>query len=265
MLLFGCERFVPEVVRDCAGHRYIRFSDIIAGWGRQLGPKDGPAACTQQQWQPMRDLAYQRAGIAHIPAALLAPQRVTILVNSPDEPRGMPNIEQILPALRAQHPHVDFKLEPMKERDAMEQMRVLAATSVLVTNVGSRSFRLVYLPDGAHVILVGAPEVDIVGGDGVKRSHRGSFVEVDTCWSSLGYVRVLKYHVTNATAVALGVGRAWSDEKRARMGDVYEWMRLWDSSVNVTAEQLGGLLTVALDRLQAQAEGAHPYWPRRVD
>lgn len=34
---------------------------------------------------------------------------------------------------------------------AVEQVRMLAETSVLVTNVGSRSFRMAFLPPGAKV------------------------------------------------------------------------------------------------------------------
>jgi hypothetical protein len=201
----------------------------------------------------MRDLAYHRAGIPHIPAAQLSRQRVTLLMNVAGEPRGMPNVERIVPDLRRSFPSLDFVQEQMMHMNATAQLRAVAATSVLVTNVGSRSFRLLFLPDGAHVIMIGAPEVPIPGGDGQSRANSGSFVEVDTCWSSLGYVRILKYHTRNASAVVLGKGRPWSEDKKRRKGDLFEWMRLWDSDVELSLDHLNGLIQVALQRIVSKS------------
>ena len=39
-----------------------------------------------------------------------------------------------------------------------EQLEVISQATVLVSNIGSRSFRLIYLPNGATTILVGPPE-----------------------------------------------------------------------------------------------------------
>ena len=38
------------------------------------------------------------------------------------------------------------------------QLELISRATVLVSNIGSRSFRLIYLPNGATTILVGPPE-----------------------------------------------------------------------------------------------------------
>lgn len=38
------------------------------------------------------------------------------------------------------------------------QLALLSKATVLISNIGSRSFRLIYLPNGATTILIGPPE-----------------------------------------------------------------------------------------------------------
>ena len=49
--------------------------------------------------------------------------------------------------------HVQISTYPLKE-----QLQLLSQATVMVSNIGSRSFRLIYLPNGASTILVGPPE-----------------------------------------------------------------------------------------------------------
>ena len=49
--------------------------------------------------------------------------------------------------------HVEISLYSLED-----QLKLLSKATVVITNVGSRSFRLIYLPNGASVILVGPPE-----------------------------------------------------------------------------------------------------------
>ena len=49
--------------------------------------------------------------------------------------------------------HVQVSKLPLKE-----QLELLSQATVVVSNIGSRSFRLIYLSNGASVILVGPPE-----------------------------------------------------------------------------------------------------------
>jgi hypothetical protein len=71
-----------------------------------------------------------------------------------------------------------------------EQTEILSKTTVLVTSIGSRSFRMVYLPDGAQVILVGPPEKLGRRGDEVNPAP---FREVEWCWAYLGYFNMILY------------------------------------------------------------------------
>ena len=73
-----------------------------------------------------------------------------------------------------------------------EQIELLARTTVLVSTIGSRSFRLVYLPDGAQMIIVSPPLWQQPDGSG---SFPFPFDETDRCWGFLGYVNVLRHHV----------------------------------------------------------------------
>ena len=49
--------------------------------------------------------------------------------------------------------HVEISVLPLAE-----QLELISQATVLVSNIGSRSFRLIYLPNGATTILVGPPE-----------------------------------------------------------------------------------------------------------
>ena len=77
-------------------------------------------------------------------------------------------------------------------RAGKEQIELLARTTVLVSTIGSRSFRLVYLPDGAQMVIVGPPLWRRTDG---SSTFPFPFDETDRCWGFLGYVNVLRQHV----------------------------------------------------------------------
>jgi hypothetical protein len=56
-------------------------------------------------------------------------------------------------ALRERFPHVDVDIVQMRDLSPPEQLDELARTSVLISNLGSKSFRLVMLPDGAQACI----------------------------------------------------------------------------------------------------------------
>ena len=166
-----------------AGSRYLYFSDVIIGWGSL--PCQGA-----HHWLGLRDLAYKRAGVIARPASSLSPAQVTILQAAPHEPRQLTGMADKVAQLEQLLPGVQVVLSEMTGLDPKEQLSILANTTVLVSTVGSRGFRLVLLPSGAQTIIIGAPEAKIAGGDGRKRQLSGPFKEVDSCWDMLGYVRV---------------------------------------------------------------------------
>jgi hypothetical protein len=102
----------------------------------------------------MRDIAYEEAGVTHIPAIEQPQQVITILARDVKvERRGILNLDEISAALTDAFPDASVEVHWMK-RDSLspsEQLDVLARTTVLVSNIGSASFRMIYLPDGAQV------------------------------------------------------------------------------------------------------------------
>eukprot|EP00892_Ulva_mutabilis_P000921 jgi/Ulvmu1/1082/UM105_0041.1 len=70
-------------------------------------------------------------------------------------------------------------------------LELLARTTVLISTIGSRSFRLVYLPDGAQMIIVSPPCWRLPNGRG---SFPYPFDATDCCWDFLGYVNVRRHH-----------------------------------------------------------------------
>ena len=55
--------------------------------------------------------------------------------------------------MRERFPHADVDVLQMRDLSKAEQLEELSRTSVLVSNLGSKSFRMVLLPDGAQVRL----------------------------------------------------------------------------------------------------------------
>jgi hypothetical protein len=138
------------------GVEYVRFETLLVGWGPLTYPnfrEDPPLTqqkCSRERWQPLRELAYERMGVQHTPAALQGVPRITLL-DAPGERRAVLNAATAADALRARFPSADVRLVVMRELSAEQQLHVLSQTSVFVSNIGSRSFRLLYLPDGAQV------------------------------------------------------------------------------------------------------------------
>ena len=56
-----------------------------------------------------------------------------------------------LQALRKRFPDVYVDLVLMRELATQRQLEILASASVLVSTVGSKSFRMAFLQDGAQV------------------------------------------------------------------------------------------------------------------
>lgn len=92
-------------------------------------------------------------------------------------------------------------------------------STVLVFNIGSRSFRLLFLPDGAQEILVGAFEVeDLLGFP---------FKEIYTYWGFLGFVEVWGYHVYNTIELAEFSDIADSGSEDVHMESIHERTMHW--------------------------------------
>jgi hypothetical protein len=115
--------------------------------------KDRKADCAgmSSRWTPLRKAAYALHGIQEVQAKDLPGTRVAVLDSQLDE-RGINNTQAILDGLRRSWKR-QIVVESVfyQQYSAVQQLRMLAQTSVLISNVGSRSFRMLFLPEGAQV------------------------------------------------------------------------------------------------------------------
>ena len=70
-----------------------------------------------------------------------------------DDKRQMLVPLETLDAVRAAFPMIDIELHHAQQEDEDVQMQWLSRTDILVGNIGSASFRMLFLSDGAQVRL----------------------------------------------------------------------------------------------------------------
>lgn len=116
-----------------------------------------------------------------------------------------------------------------------QQIELLSRTTVLISTIGSRSFRLVFLPDGAQSIIVGPPEWRQQDG---RTSFPHPFDETDRCWDYLGYVSVFRHHVV--------MGKV--DDPSRNRNQTYLQMR--DEHVTVEMEDILPIVKYALSNVR---------------
>lgn len=185
--------------------RYIRFPRLIAGVGStsqivqylrlfehvSLYKLTRRAhMCHPWPWRSMRAIAYSNNDLEHTAAHKLRPKVLIIDGVEGEKRRFQEDLSSMVPALRAEFPDAQIELVKISQLPGEEQMQLLSETTVLVTSVGSRSYWMMYLPDGAQVVLVGPPE--FYGADGTTPVEL-PFREVDWCWGNLGYFNILLY------------------------------------------------------------------------
>eukprot|EP00892_Ulva_mutabilis_P012438 jgi/Ulvmu1/9567/UM053_0056.1 len=217
--------------KDKSKVKYIRFSEIIAGQGpadiaSQVGSLELPVTsgrmaawahmCGPFPFTAMRDVAYRNFGLKVAAAPDLEPF-VLFIDGQPHERRHLTNAKELLPTLRKTFPGVRMQHAEISRYPLEEQLELLSKATIVVSNIGSRSFRLIYVPNGATTILVGPPEYefDLVPpqpGESYNRNHpivdkitpytiSKPFIEIDWCWGYIGYVNMLRYRVSSAAEV----------------------------------------------------------------
>jgi Glycosyltransferase 61 len=151
--------FADKAARD--GIEWLRFRRLVAGHGtsmekmwRSLPTPLMSFLCGPRAWRVMRAHAYASAGLRLRTAAELPRPRIVILGGNPKsshpERRQIINKDQLIPALRTRFSGVDIDVVEMRDLSVPQQLAELSRTSVLVSPLGSKSFRLVMLPDGAQ-------------------------------------------------------------------------------------------------------------------
>eukprot|EP00892_Ulva_mutabilis_P006238 jgi/Ulvmu1/3987/UM183_0006.1 len=220
------------------GVKYIQFSEVIAGQGptdlaTHLGSaQDNPDAHLYSNWahmcEPfmfasMREVAYRNHGLKVPSVADLKPF-VIFLDGKYGEKRHLTNAVELIPKLQAEFPGVRMEHIRISRYPLDKQLAYLSKATVVITNIGSRSFRLIYLPNGASVILVGPPEYEIKlppkkrGAPWTKEKIGMPFQEMVSCWAYIGYVNMLQYHVTREEEVYRN--KVWKSTKSARNTDI---------------------------------------------
>ena len=116
------------------------------------------AHVTGERFRRLRNSAYAAAGILPGPARACAP-RVLVLNGRTGDKRGLLNVRNVADTLRAAFPEAHVSVRTIADLTARQQLEELSETTVLVSNIGSRSFRLALLRDGASAVLIGPPQV----------------------------------------------------------------------------------------------------------
>ena len=76
---------------------------------------------------------------------------MVILNKPPGDKRRMIVPPDVLRAVRAAFPQVEVRVHTGHNEEEGVQMQWLSRTDIFVTNIGSASFRMLFLPDGAKV------------------------------------------------------------------------------------------------------------------
>ena len=220
----------------------IVFRRLVSGFGGMID-KRPPGGCYPTNFLLQREVAYQKSNLTLLPVRRLPRIRVLFGDKSHTDSRRITNIMELLPILRARFTGADFSIKMLANMSERAQLRELRKTSVFVSPVGSSSFRLIYLPTGAHVILVGAPEFDQQGNKLMP-----AFSEVSDCWQHLRHLTFSSYRVTQANESITRFERimhGWQPETP----DLIEKFRLWDSDTVLNPYKLEGLISKAIDQI----------------
>ena len=127
---------------------------LLSGMSNRWWTTEGEA-CKRAQYSALRDHAWSIYGIQ--PKAARKPAdriRMTFLIKAESDRRQMLVGPEVLDAVRTNFPQIDIDLQVASAQEQSVQLRWLAETDIFVSNIGSASFRMLYLPDGAQVRLL---------------------------------------------------------------------------------------------------------------
>eukprot|EP00892_Ulva_mutabilis_P002583 jgi/Ulvmu1/12325/UM089_0009.1 len=239
------------------GVKYIQFAEIVGGQGpADLESHVGNAKahtdakdllkyshiCRPAMFANMRDLAYRNHGI-QVPSVADLEPFVLFLDGRTGEKRHLHNADDLIPKLQKTFPGVRMEHVVISAHPLEKQLDYLSKATVVVSNIGSRSFRLIYLPNGATAILVGPPEFSFKlapkkeGGKWRTEKLPLPFMETISCWSYIGYVNILQYHVTQEEEVHRF--KVWQTGRDARDTDSMLNERKLAALIRTALEQQG--------------------------
>ena len=104
---------------------------------------------------------------------------------------------------------------------------------------GSSSFRMMYLPTGAHVIVIGPSDDNL---------WHGEFNEIDSCFQHLGYLSFHRYY-SKPEECKERFERVWGDSPVSET--LKDYMRWWDTDRYPSPFKLGNMIENAAAELQS--------------
>lgn len=133
--------------------RYVHIESALASGSSVRWTRHGSKTriCSRAHWQAQRDHAYHLNGMTHTPVRAQARMLISVLYKPKEDKRRMLISEPVLRAVRERYPDADIEVHDAMAEKPDVQLRWLGRTTILITNIGSASFRLLYLPDGAQV------------------------------------------------------------------------------------------------------------------
>jgi hypothetical protein len=132
--------------------RYVHVKHALisasgSDWTRN-GDKSG--VCSSAHFDALRDTAYRLYDVPHVPAHLQPRMLLSVVVKTERDKRRMIFSRDVAEAVQQKY-HLDVEFHVAANEEQSVQLDWLARTSIFVCNIGSPSFRLVLLPDGAQV------------------------------------------------------------------------------------------------------------------
>lgn len=210
----------------CTEKRYIVFKKSRMGNGdRDMRTS---SKCTSKDVRKQRDLVMNNMGVQPSHSEKL---RITILDKTLGDKRRIINVGEITASLRHKFPNMIIKPMLFLAMNATRNLQTIVDTDILITNVGSPSFRLLHLQDNARVIMVGAPSIKVQGSN-VKLDR--PFDEFDDCWKSFTHIRFHKYVVDDQSEVFCRFRRHDS------MGSETTYVR--DSDIKLNVDKVVGIV-----------------------
>ena len=224
--------FMPGAEAPARTHMRISVALVSSQGAYWTLHGDKTRPCVRSAFRDMRDAAYEKFGVPHVPAARRGTLRIGFIVKKARDRRRMLVPRGVVDAIRARYPEATIEWHVGQDEPLDTQIAWLARTDILVGNIGSPSFRLVYLPDGAQAIVAGGLEGPINGTDGAPHRLPHSFRETEECWRDLGYVRMHAYHVTDSADIQLPPLRPEHVRNATPKRD-WEVVRAWVSAARV--------------------------------
>lgn len=194
-----------EELLKYTSQKYIFFPLLVAGGGgfltnpaqRNLWRNHGRSV----YWWQFRLHALQQTNYEEVSESVrerrLAFKVKTTGPHSPKPYRLIINAEETATVIRKTFPSNEVIVYSFPNTSQIQEIHLLASSSILITSIGGASFGIPFLPQGAAIILVGS-RTSRAKHYRLGTGHNIPFIESEVLWRQLSYLRVY-HHAANAT------------------------------------------------------------------